>query len=87
LSLFFSCSGPRPISGLLRTEAQEINYAYHEDRLLLLIARKSKLPACSDQIASLDAELISVGDLVRSYRLVRTHEHATPEQYRKLRWH
>jgi hypothetical protein len=56
-------------------EAQEIDYAYHADRLLLLIARKGKLPAGSDQIPALDAELITVEDLVRSYRLVRTHEH------------
>jgi len=56
-------------------EAQEIDYAYHSDRLLLLIARRGKLPPDSDQIPALDAELISVEDLVRSYRLVREHEH------------
>jgi hypothetical protein len=55
-------------------EAQEIDYAYHADRLLLLIARRSKLPAGSDQIPALDKELISTKDLVRSYRLVRAHE-------------
>jgi hypothetical protein len=49
-------------------EAQEIDYAYHADRLLLLIARRDKL--------ALDAELISIEDLVRSYRLVRGHESA-----------
>jgi hypothetical protein len=52
-------------------EAQQIDYAYHADRLLLLIARRDKLPAGSDQISALDAELISIEDLVRSYRLVR----------------
>jgi hypothetical protein len=55
-------------------EAQEIDYAYHADRLLLLIARRGKLPSGSDQIPALDAELISIEDLVRSYRLVRAHE-------------
>jgi hypothetical protein len=49
-------------------EAQEIDYAYHVDRLLLLIARRGKLPAGSDQIPVEDAELISIEDLVRSYR-------------------
>jgi hypothetical protein len=56
-------------------EAQEIDYAYHADRLLLLLARRNKLPAASDQIPALDAELISIQDLVRSYRLVRAPEH------------
>jgi hypothetical protein len=58
------------------TKAQEIDYAYHEERLLLLIARRSKLPAGSDQIPALDAELISIEDLVRSYRLVGAHKSA-----------
>jgi hypothetical protein len=40
------------------TKAQEIDYAYHIDRLLLLIARRAKL--------ALDAEQISIEDLVRS---------------------
>jgi hypothetical protein len=56
-------------------EDQEIDYAYHADRLLLLIARRGKLPAGSDQIPALDAELIFIEDLLRSYRLVRTHQH------------
>jgi hypothetical protein len=51
-------------------EAQEIDYAYHADRLLLLIARRSRLPAGSDQIPALDSELIFIEDLVRSYRLL-----------------
>jgi hypothetical protein len=55
-------------------EAQEIDYAYHVDRLLLLIARRGKLQQGSDEIPALDAELISIKDLVRSYRLVRAHE-------------
>jgi hypothetical protein len=51
-------------------EAQKIDYAYHADRLLLLIARRGKLPAGSDQIPALDAELIFIEDLVRAYRLL-----------------
>jgi hypothetical protein len=53
---------------------QEADYAYHVDRLSLLIARRGKLPPDSDQIPTLDVELISIEDLVRSYRLVRAHE-------------
>jgi hypothetical protein len=55
--------------------AQETDYAYHADRLSLLIARRGKLLSDSDQIPALDVELISIEDLVRSYRLVRAHEH------------
>jgi hypothetical protein len=54
-------------------EAQQIDYAYHAERLLLLIARRGKLPAGSDQISALDAEIVAVEDLVRSYRLVSGH--------------
>jgi hypothetical protein len=53
---------------------READYAYHSDRLSLLIARRGKLPLDSDQIPALDVELISIEDLVRSYRLVRAHE-------------
>jgi hypothetical protein len=53
---------------------QEADYAYHVDRLSLLIARRGKLPPDSDQIPALDVELISIEDLVRSYRLVRAYE-------------
>ena len=53
---------------------QEADYAYHADRLSLLIARRGKLPPDSDQIPTLDVELISIEDLVRSYRLVRARE-------------
>jgi hypothetical protein len=55
-------------------KSQEIDYAYHTDRLSLLIARRDKPPADSDQIPALGLELISE-DLVRAYRLVRAHEH------------
>jgi hypothetical protein len=56
-------------------EAQEIDYAYHADRLSLLIARRGKLPADSDLLPALEIEMISIGNLVRSYRLLRAHEH------------
>jgi hypothetical protein len=62
------------ISGAMN-KAQEVDYAYHADRLLLLIARKANLPADSNQIPALDIEIVSIADLVRSYRLVREHEH------------
>jgi hypothetical protein len=55
-------------------EAQENDYAYHADRLLLLIARRDKLPSGSDLIPALDIEMMSVEQLVRSYRLLRAHE-------------
>jgi hypothetical protein len=53
---------------------QEADYAYHADRLSLLIARRGELSPDSDQIPALDVELISIEELVRSYRLVRAHE-------------
>jgi hypothetical protein len=51
-------------------EAQEIDYAYQTDRLLLLIDRRAKMNADSDQIPALDIEIAAICDLVRSYRLV-----------------
>jgi hypothetical protein len=51
-------------------EAQEIDYAYQTDRLLLLIDRRAKMNADSDQIPALDIEIAAIWDLVRSYRLV-----------------
>lgn len=45
-------------------KAQQIDYAYHAERLLLLIARRGKLPAGSDQISVLDAELIGQSQFV-----------------------
>jgi hypothetical protein len=55
-------------------EAQQTDYAYHADRLLLLIARRDKLPPDSDLIRALDVEMASIEQLVRSYRLLRAHE-------------
>jgi hypothetical protein len=68
------------IDGRAMKKAQEIDYAYHADRLLLLIGRRSKLPADSDQIPALDIEIMSIEELVRSYRLVREHEHRKAEE-------
>jgi hypothetical protein len=51
-------------------ESQRIDHAYHEDRLLLLIARNDKLPADSDQKPALLIEIMNIKQLVRSYRLV-----------------
>jgi hypothetical protein len=51
-------------------EAQEIDYAYQTDRLLLLIDRRAKMNADSDQIPALDIEIAAIWNLVRSYRLV-----------------
>jgi hypothetical protein len=56
-------------------QAQESDYAYQANRLLLLVARRDELPEGSDQISALDAELISIEDLLRSYQLVRASEH------------
>jgi hypothetical protein len=52
-------------------KAQEIDYAYHADRLLLLVARRDNLSADSDEIPALNVEISAIEDLVRSYRLVR----------------
>jgi hypothetical protein len=55
-------------------EAKENDYAYHVDRLLRLIARRDELPPGSDLIPALDIEMISIEQLVRSYRLLKAHE-------------
>ena len=52
---------------------QEIDYEYHADRLLLLIAQRDELPADSDIIRALNIEISAIEDLVRSYRLVSGH--------------
>jgi hypothetical protein len=53
-------------------DAQEADYSYQVDKLLLLVAQRDKLPANSDQISALNVEILAVEDLVRSYQLVRT---------------
>ena len=56
---------------ILVYESQRIDHAYHEDKLLLLTARRAKLRADSDQIQKLDIEISATTDLVRSYRIVK----------------
>jgi hypothetical protein len=52
-------------------KAQEIDYAYQEEKLLRLLARRQNLPTNSDQMPVLAREIMAVEDLVRSYRMVR----------------
>jgi hypothetical protein len=52
-------------------KAQEIDYAYQEEKLLRLLARSQNLPTNSDQMPGLAREIMAVEDLVRSYRMVR----------------
>lgn len=51
-------------------KAQEIDYAYEEEKLLRLRARRQNLPANSDQMPGLARQIMAVEDLVRSYRIV-----------------
>jgi septum formation topological specificity factor MinE len=51
-------------------EDQQSDHAYHESRLLLLIAQRTQMTADSDQIPALDIEIMAIWELVRSYRLV-----------------
>ncbi len=55
--------------------SREIDHAYHEERLLELLARRQKLPATSDQMPDLDTEILAVWNLVRSYRMVQARQH------------
>jgi hypothetical protein len=50
---------------------QQSDHAYHERRLVLLMAQRAKMTAGSDQIPALDIEIVAIWDLVRSYRLVK----------------
>jgi hypothetical protein len=52
-------------------EDQQSDQAYHEGKLLLLIAQRAKMTANSDQIPALDTEIMEIWELVRSYRLVK----------------
>jgi hypothetical protein len=55
-------------------EDQEHDYAYHQDKLLMLVARRGKQQPNSDQIPKLDAEIAAVRDLLRSYRILKAME-------------
>jgi hypothetical protein len=57
------------------SRSQEIDHAYHEERLLVLLARRQKLPGTSDQMPDLDTEILAVWNLVRSYRMVQARQH------------
>ncbi|MEA2542276.1 MAG: hypothetical protein QOH35_3642, partial [Acidobacteriaceae bacterium] len=46
-------------------EDQQSENPYHEDRLLSLIAQRTKLPADSDQFTAMDIEIAGIWDLVR----------------------
>jgi hypothetical protein len=52
-------------------EGQQMDHAYHEDRLLLLIDQRAKMTADSGQLHALDIEIAAIWDLVRSYRIVK----------------
>jgi hypothetical protein len=54
--------------------SQEIDRAYHEERLLVLLARRQSLPATSIEIPDLDIELLAVWTLVRSYRMMQARQ-------------
>ena len=55
--------------------SQEIDHAYHEERLLVLLARRRKLPATSNQMPDLDVEILAAWNLVRLYRMVQARQH------------
>jgi hypothetical protein len=46
-------------------ESQRTDHAYHEDRLVLLLARRDALPIEVDPDSSTSAEIITVSDLAR----------------------
>jgi hypothetical protein len=56
------------------TESQEADHAYHEERLSRLRVQRDILPEDSDQMPSLAAQIAAVGNLVRSYRLLKSLE-------------
>lgn len=53
------------------TEGQEQDYAYQQERLLMLTARRGKLPLNSEHILALDIEIMIIRNLVRSYRMAK----------------
>jgi hypothetical protein len=58
----------------MMNESQKVDYAYHEDRLTLLLAQRDALPKDSPQMAVLDSEITTINDLVRSYRILKALE-------------
>jgi CheY-like chemotaxis protein len=63
-----------PMRMITMNRSQEIDHAYHEERLLVLLARR-QLPATSNQMPDLDVEILAVWNLVRSYRMVQARQH------------
>jgi septum formation topological specificity factor MinE len=53
---------------------QEHDYAYLQDKLLMLVARRRRQQPNSEQIPKLDAEIAAVTDLLRSYRILKAKE-------------
>jgi hypothetical protein len=53
---------------------QEHDYAYQQDKLLMLVTRRARQQANSDQISKLDTEIAAVKDLLRSYRILKAME-------------
>jgi CheY-like chemotaxis protein len=56
---------------LRMNDGQEIDYTYHEERLLALLQRRQKLPATSDLMPDLEIQILAAWDLVRSCRMVQ----------------
>jgi hypothetical protein len=56
------------------SQDQEHEYAYHQDKLLMLITRRARLQANSEQIPKLDAEIAAINDLLRSHRILKAME-------------
>ena len=56
-------------------ESQQADHAYQEQRLGDLIAERDKLPPGSDKLLLLHRQINDAEDILRSYRLVRDHEH------------
>ena len=60
---------------LTMNSGQNIDQAYHEERLLALLQRRQKLPATSNQMSDLDIEIRAVWNLVRPCRMVQACQH------------
>jgi Response regulator receiver domain len=65
---------PSQMRMITMNRSQEIDHAYHEEMLLLLLARRHKLPATSNQMPDLDIEILAAWNLVRSYRMMQARQ-------------
>jgi hypothetical protein len=68
------CCASYPYGVSAMNQDQEHDYAYHQDKLLMLITRRARQQANSDQISKLDAEIAAIKDLLRSYRILKAME-------------